>query len=58
MYFDKLDGLDVRLVPDEGEAPSNTGRLEILHDGQWGTVCDYLFEDIDATVACRSLGFL
>ncbi len=33
------------------------GRLEIYHDGQWGTVCEYGFEAVDAQVACRQLGY-
>jgi len=33
------------------------GRLEIKHDGVWGTVCDDSFEDVDAQVACYMLGY-
>ncbi|ELU09928.1 hypothetical protein CAPTEDRAFT_118585, partial [Capitella teleta] len=32
------------------------GRLEIWHDGEWGTVCDDSFSDAEASVFCRSMG--
>ena len=35
----------------------NEGRLEIFHDGRWGTVCDDYFYASAVTVACRQLGF-
>ena len=33
------------------------GRIEILHNGTWGTICDHDWEQEDAQVTCRSLGF-
>ncbi|XP_078611887.1 uncharacterized protein LOC144882156 isoform X2 [Branchiostoma floridae x Branchiostoma japonicum] len=37
----------------------NEGRLEIHHDGQWGTVCHATsWRDSEAKVACRHLGFV
>uniref|UniRef100_UPI00358DF0B7 macrophage scavenger receptor types I and II-like isoform X2 n=1 Tax=Myxine glutinosa TaxID=7769 RepID=UPI00358DF0B7 len=47
-------GCFVRLVngPDAYE-----GRLEVLHRGEWGSVCDDHFKKVDADVACISLGY-
>ena len=44
---------DLRLA---GSLPYQ-GRLEVYHDGLWGTVCDDRFRKPDADVACRQLGF-
>ncbi|KAM6175568.1 galectin-3-binding protein [Erethizon dorsatum] len=45
---------DMRLV---SGATANEGRVEIFYAGQWGTVCDNLWNLIDANVVCRALGF-
>ena len=55
---------DIRLV---GGVDERTGRLEVFHNGVWGTVCDDLWElgvtttaqgFTNGDVACRQLGFV
>uniref|UniRef100_A0A8B9EJH4 protein-lysine 6-oxidase n=1 Tax=Anser cygnoides TaxID=8845 RepID=A0A8B9EJH4_ANSCY len=48
-------GLQLRLAGPRG--PAGEGRLEVLYQGRWGTVCDDGFDFHAATVACRQLGY-
>ncbi|XP_043825574.1 LOW QUALITY PROTEIN: macrophage scavenger receptor types I and II [Dromiciops gliroides] len=53
-YYSTAPIKTVRLV---GGSQPNEGRVEILHNGHWGTICDDRWELRNGLVVCKSLGY-
>ena len=51
--FLNTTGLDVRLI---GITP-NSGRLEVLHNGTWGSVCNDRWTSTNSLTVCKRLGY-
>ena len=53
----KQDPGNLRLVNGSNSRADTAGRLEILLNGQWGTICNVGFNLDDAQLACMQLGY-
>lgn len=48
----KTANFRVRLIGAE-----NLGRVEVFYDDQWGTICDDNWDNAEASVVCKMLGY-
>ena len=47
----------VLFTQQSGSGQRDYGRIDICVSGNWGTICDDFWQNEDASVACRQLGF-
>ena len=55
-FSDCTDG-DLRIIPHSTNS-NYIGHIEVCSGNTWGSICSDFFNDSDAEVACRQLGYL
>lgn len=56
MYYiiGTLHKIPIRLI---GSSP-NEGRVEVYYNNTWGSICNYHWDLLDASVVCKMLGYI
>ncbi len=55
-YYHDITPQSQKVVSLSNSGPDGCGKVEIFHNGSWGTVCASEWSNIDAQVVCRGLG--
>ena len=54
LLFKDVTGIEVRLV--DGKS-SSEGRVEILYNNEWGTICDDGIRQTEIDFMCQMMGY-
>lgn len=48
---------EIRLVSSADSMSPNFGRVEVCVNGTWGTICSHFWDNEDASIVCKQLGY-
>ena len=54
LFFARVSDFRIRL---SGGARRSEGRVEVFHDGTWGTICHDMWDHNEAAIVCTTLGY-